>query len=31
MDFAFMENEDFGLAKSFASTPIMAISPHTNF
>jgi len=26
-----MDNEDFGLAKSFSRTPIMSISPHTNF
>jgi hypothetical protein len=31
MDFAFLDNEDFGLAKSFSTAPILSISPHTNF
>ena len=30
-DFSFLDNEDFGLAKSFSTAPILAISPHTNF
>ncbi len=31
MDFGFLDNEDFGLAKSFSTAPILAIAPHTNF
>ena len=31
MDFSFLDNEDFGLAKSFSTAPILAISPYTNF
>jgi hypothetical protein len=30
-DFSCMDSEDFGLAKSFSTVPIMAISPLTNF
>ncbi|CDW91435.1 proteasome subunit beta [Stylonychia lemnae] len=26
-----MDNENFGLAKSFSSAPVLSISPHTNF
>jgi len=31
MDFSFMESEEFGLAKSFSTAPMMSISPFTNF
>lgn len=31
MDFSFLDNEDFGLAKSFSTAPILAISPYTNY
>jgi hypothetical protein len=31
MDFSFLDNEDFGLAKSFSTAPILSIAPHTNF
>lgn len=31
MDFAFLDNEDFGLAKSFSTAPVLSISPYTNF
>jgi hypothetical protein len=31
MDFSFLDNEDFGLAKSFSTAPILAIAPQTNF
>ena len=31
IDFGFLENEDFGLAKSFSSAPILAIAPQVNF
>jgi hypothetical protein len=31
MDFGFLDNEDFGLAKSFSTAPILAIAPHVNF
>ncbi len=28
MDFSFLDNEDFGLAKSFSTAPILSIAPH---
>lgn len=28
-DFSFLDNEDFGLAKSFSTAPILQIAPHT--
>lgn len=28
-DFSFLDNEDFGLAKSFSTAPILKIAPHT--
>ena len=31
MDLSFLENEDFGLAKSFSTAPILSIAPHVNF
>ena len=31
LDFSFIENEDFGLAKSFTSAPLLSIAPQTNF
>jgi hypothetical protein len=31
MDFSFTGDEDFGLAKSFSSAPILSIAPLTNF
>ena len=31
MDFSFLDNEDFGLAKSFSTAPILSIAPGTNF
>ena len=31
MDFSFLDNEDFGLAKSFSTAPILSIAPHVNF
>lgn len=31
MNFSFLDNEDFGLAKSFSSAPVLSISPYTNF
>lgn len=31
IDFSFLDNEDFGLAKSFSTAPILAIAPQTNF
>jgi hypothetical protein len=30
-DFSFMDNEDFGLAKSFSTAPILTLAPGTNF
>jgi len=30
-DFSFLDNEDFGLAKSFSTAPILSIAPHVNF
>ena len=30
-DFSFLEVEDFGLAKSFSTAPILSIAPLTNF
>ena len=30
MDFSFLENEDFGLAKSFSTAPILSIAPGVN-
>ena len=29
-DYSFLDNEDFGLAKSFSNAPILSIAPHTN-
>jgi hypothetical protein len=31
MDLSFLENENFGLAKSFSTAPILSIAPHVNF
>jgi hypothetical protein len=31
MDFSFLDNEDFGLAKSFSTAPILSIAPKTDF
>ncbi len=31
MDFTFTSDEDFGLAKSFSTAPILSIAPQTNF
>jgi hypothetical protein len=31
MDLSFLDNENFGLAKSFSSAPILSIAPHVNF
>ena len=31
MDFSFTGDEDFGLAKSFSTAPILSIAPLTNF
>ncbi len=31
MDLSFLDNEDFGLAKSFSTAPILSIAPHVNF
>jgi hypothetical protein len=31
MDFSFMDNEDFGLAKSFSTAPALTLNPKTNF
>ena len=31
MDFSFLDNENFGLAKSFSTAPILSIAPLTNF
>ena len=30
MDFSFMDNEDFGLAKSFSTAPLMSLNPRLN-
>jgi hypothetical protein len=30
-DFSFMDNEDFGLAKSFSTAPICSIAPQTSY
>lgn len=30
MNFNFLESEDFGLAKSFSTAPVLAISPFTD-
>lgn len=31
IDFSFTGDEDFGLAKSFSTAPILSIAPSTNF
>lgn len=31
LDFSFLDNEDFGLAKSFSTAPLLSIAPLTNF
>ena len=31
LDFSFMDNEDFGLAKSFSTAPICALAPQYAF
>ena len=31
MDFSFLDNEDFGLAKSFSTAPILNLTPHLNY
>ena len=30
LDYSFLDNEDFGLAKSFSTAPIMNLDPHIN-
>lgn len=30
MEFSFLENEDFGLAKSFSTAPVLQITPHVS-
>ena len=30
MDFSFLDNEDFGLAKSFSTAPLGCIAPNMN-
>lgn len=30
MDFSFLDNEDFGLAKSFSTAPILNLNPGVN-
>ena len=31
IDFSFLDNEDFGLAKSFSTVPLCTIAPNVNF
>jgi hypothetical protein len=31
MDFSFLDNEDFGLAKSFSTAPLGLIAPQFNY
>ena len=30
MDYSFLDSEDFGLAKSFSTAPILSIAPNVN-
>ena len=31
MDFSFLDSDDFGLAKSFSTAPILTLDPKANF